>query len=90
MIPIGGERLAAYGRIFSGTIKSGEKVRIMGTNYKIGNKNELYEKNVGQVGIFLLGNNPEYLPDVPCGSTLTITGIDDYILKTGTITSIAQ
>lgn len=42
MIPIGGERLAAYGRIFSGTIKSGEKVRIMGTNYKAGNKNELY------------------------------------------------
>ena len=90
MIPIGGERLAAYGRIFSGTIKSGEKVRIMGTNYKAGNKNELYEKNVGQVGMFLLGTNPEYLPDVPCGSTLTITGIDDYILKTGTITSITQ
>lgn len=58
MIPINGERLAAYGRIFSGTIKSGEKIRIMGTNYKAGHKTELYEKNVGQVGIFLLATNP--------------------------------
>ena len=32
-------RLYAFGRVFSGTIEKGQKVRIMGANYKVGNKN---------------------------------------------------
>ena len=58
IILINDGRLAAYGRIFPGTLKTGKKIRIMGTNYKAGHKTELYEKNVGQVGIFLLATNP--------------------------------
>jgi elongation factor 2 len=88
MIPIDGGRFAAFGRIFSGTVKAGEKVRILGSNYKVGQKTDLYEKNIGQVGIFMMGKNPELVPDVPCGNTVALTGIDDYILKTGTITTI--
>ena len=87
MIPIDGGRFAAFGRIFSGTIRSGERVRIMGSNYKVGEKADLYEKNVGQVGIFMMGKNPESIPDIPCGNTVALTGIEDYLLKTGTITS---
>jgi len=36
----------------------------------------------------MMGKNPELLGDIPCGNTVAITGIDDYLLKTGTITSI--
>jgi elongation factor 2 len=39
-------RFFAFGRVFSGTIGSGQKVRIMGPNYKPGAKSDLYEKNV--------------------------------------------
>ena len=39
-------RFFAFGRVFSGTIESGQKVRIMGPNYKVGTKIELFEKTV--------------------------------------------
>ena len=35
-------RFYAFGRVFSGTVASGQKVRIMGANYKMGKKDELY------------------------------------------------
>ena len=87
MVPIDGGRFAAFGRVFSGTVRSGERVRILGSNYKFGEKTDLYEKNLGQVGVFMMGKTPELLPDIPCGNTIAITGIDDYLLKTGTITT---
>jgi elongation factor 2 len=31
-------RFYAFGRVFSGTVASGQKVRIMGANYKVGKK----------------------------------------------------
>ena len=88
MVPIEGGRFAAFGRIFSGTVKSGERVRILGSNYEVGQKTDLYEKNISQVGIFMMGKTPESLPDIPCGNTVALTGIDEYLLKTGTITSL--
>jgi elongation factor 2 len=88
MVPLDGGRFAAFGRVFSGTARAGEKVRILGANYKYGDKTDLYEKSLGQVGVFMMGKAPELVPDVPCGNTVAITGIDDYLLKTGTLTSI--
>lgn len=35
-----------------------------------------------------MGKSPESLPDIPCGNTVALTGIDDYLLKTGTITTV--
>lgn len=69
-------------------MKAGERVKILGANYKVGSKTDLYEKNIGQVGIFMMGKSPESLPDIPCGNTVALTGIDDYLLKTGTITTV--
>jgi elongation factor 2 len=88
MVPIDGGRFAAFGRVFSGTVRAGERIRILGSNYKYGDKTDLYEKNIGQVGVFMMGKTPELVPDIPCGNTVAITGIDDYLLKTGTLTSI--
>ena len=39
-------RFYAFGRIFSGTIASGQKVRIMGANFRPGKKDDMYEKNI--------------------------------------------
>jgi elongation factor 2 len=33
-----GDRLFAFGRVFSGTINSGQKVKIMGPDYELGSK----------------------------------------------------
>jgi len=39
-------RFFAFGRVFSGTIKTGAKVRIMGANYTPGKKDDLYVKTI--------------------------------------------
>jgi len=39
-------RFYAFGRVFSGTVQSGQKVRIMGPNFTPGGKTDLYLKSV--------------------------------------------
>lgn len=39
-------RFYAFGRVFSGTVKTGMKVRIMGPNYTPGKKTDLYIKSI--------------------------------------------
>lgn len=39
-------RFYAFGRVFSGVVTSGQKVRIMGPNYVPGKKEDLYEKSI--------------------------------------------
>lgn len=39
-------RFYAFGRVFSGTIATGQKVRIMGPNFTPGKKEDLYEKSI--------------------------------------------
>jgi len=39
-------RFFAFGRVFSGTIGTGMKVRIQGPNYIAGKKDDLYEKPI--------------------------------------------
>ena len=39
-------RFFAFGRVFSGTVATGQKVRIMGPNFTPGKKEDLYEKSI--------------------------------------------
>merc|ERR1739838_12620 len=80
-------RFYAFGRVFSGTIATGQKVRIQGPHYKVGGKEDLNIKNV-QRTVLMMGRTTEQIPDVPCGNTVALVGIDQYILKSGTITDI--
>jgi elongation factor 2 len=77
-------RFFAFGRVFSGTIATGMKVRIQGPNYIPGKKDDLYEKPI-QRTVLMMGRTVEYIPDVPCGNTVGLVGVDQYLLKTGTI-----
>merc|ERR1712054_337137 len=78
-------RFVAFGRVFSGLIKTGQKARIMGPNYVPGQKSDLYVKGILRVMLMMAGKT-ESIDDVPCGNTVGIVGIDQFILKTGTIT----
>ena len=80
-------RFFAFGRVFSGTVTSGQKVRIMGANYKPGKKEDLYEKNITRT-VLMMGRTVEAIPDVPCGNTVALSGVDQYLIKTGTIASV--
>merc|ERR1739848_749007 len=80
-------RFYAFGRVFSGTIATGQKVRIQGPSYKPGGKEGLSLKNI-QRTLLMMGRTTEMIPDVPCGNTVALVGVDQYIIKTGTITTI--
>merc|ERR1711904_611943 len=80
-------RFYAFGRVFSGTIATGQKVRIQGPSYKPGGKEGLSLKNV-QRTLLMMGKYTEMVSDVPCGNTVALVGIDAYIVKTGTLTTI--
>jgi elongation factor 2 len=80
-------RFYAFGRIFSGTIASGQKVRIMGANFKPGKKDDMFEKNITRT-VLMMGRTVESIPDVPCGNTVALSGVDQYLIKTGTIASV--
>ena len=85
MIPTNDKgRFYAFGRVFSGTIGTGQKVRIMGPNYKPGSKNDLNIKNV-QRTVIMMGGKVEAVPDVPSGNTVALVGVDQYLMKQGTI-----
>merc|ERR1712070_16288 len=80
-------RFHAFGRVFSGTIATGQRVRIQGPHYKPGSKEDLNIKNI-QRTVLMMGRTVEQIADVPCGNTVALVGVDQYILKTGTITDI--
>ena len=79
-------RFYAFGRVFSGTIKSGEKVRILGPQYVPGKQRDLNIKTVQRV-VVMMGKKTEDVVDIPCGNTCSLVGVDDAILKQGTITT---
>merc|ERR1719337_276661 len=80
-------RFYAFGRVFSGTIATGQKVRIQGPHYKPGGKEDLNVKNV-QRTVLMMGRATEQIADVPCGNTVALVGVDAYLLKSGTITTL--
>merc|ERR1711862_420048 len=77
-------RFYAFGRVFSGTIASGNNVRIYGPNYVQGKKTELWVKNIQRV-VIMMGKYSEQVPDVPAGNTCALVGVDQYLLKSGTL-----
>merc|ERR1712110_842393 len=79
-------RFYAFGRVFSGKIATGQKVRIMGPNFTPGKKEDLYEKSI-QRTILMMGRYIEAIEDVPCGNICGLVGVDQFLVKTGTITT---
>ena len=79
-------RFYAFGRVFSGRIKTGQKVRILGPNYEKGGKADFFFKPV-QRTVLMMGRYTEPVNDCPCGNTIGLVGVDQYLLKGGTITN---
>ena len=77
-------RFYAFGRVFAGTVETGQKVRIMGPNYQPGSRNDLNVKNIQRTVIMMAGK-VEAVADVPCGNTVGLVGVDQYLMKQGTI-----
>jgi elongation factor 2 len=82
-------RFYAFGRVFSGKIATGMKARIMGPNFVPGKKEDLYEKSI-QRTILMMGGKVEAIEDVPAGNICGLVGVDQFLVKTGTITTMKE
>jgi elongation factor 2 len=56
----------------------------MGPNYTPGSKNDLNVKNIQRTVIWMCGK-VEQVPEIPCGNTCALVGVDQYLMKQGTI-----
>ncbi|KAG8900615.1 Elongation factor 2 [Tulasnella sp. 403] len=79
-------RFYAFGRVFSGTVKAGPKVRIQGPNYLPGKKDDLFVKSI-QRTVLMMGRSVEAIEDCPAGNIIGLVGIDQFLLKSGTLTT---
>ncbi|RMJ24190.1 elongation factor 2 [Aspergillus sp. HF37] len=79
-------RFYAFGRVFSGTVRSGLKVRIQGPNFTPGKKEDLFVKSI-QRTILMMGRFVEPIEDVPAGNIVGLVGVDQFLLKSGTLTT---
>jgi len=79
-------RFYAFGRVFSGTLISGNKVRILGPNYEHGKKDDLSIKNIQRI-VIMMGRRTEPVDSVPVGNTCAVIGIDQFLSKAGTLTT---
>jgi len=79
-------RFYAFGRVFSGVIRTGQKVRIMGVNYVPGKKEDLFLKSI-QRTVLMMGRKTEQIEDCPCGNIVGLVGVDQFLVKSGTITT---
>jgi len=79
-------RFYAFGRVFSGTVRAGLKVRIQGPNYIPGSKTDLFVKSVQRI-VLMMGRGVEPIEDCPAGNIVGLVGVDQFLLKSGTITT---
>lgn len=79
-------RFYAFGRVFSGTVSSGPKVRIQGPNFVPGKKEDSVVKSI-QRTVLMMGRSTESIEDCPAGNIIGLVGIDQFLLKSGTITT---
>ncbi|KAJ1513892.1 Elongation factor 2 [Coelomomyces lativittatus] len=79
-------RFYAFGRVFSGVVKAGLKVRIQGPNYNPGKKEDLFVKSI-QRTVLMMGRYVEAIDDCPAGNIIGLVGVDQFLLKSGTIST---
>jgi U5 small nuclear ribonucleoprotein component len=79
-------RFDALGRVFSGRIKLGESVKVLGENYSLEDEEDMALAQVTGVYISETRYRIE-VTEVPAGNWVLLEGVDQSIAKTATITT---
>ncbi|MFX0172075.1 MAG: GTP-binding protein [Candidatus Hodarchaeota archaeon] len=86
MIPGKAKRIIAMGRIFSGTVKAGQKITALLPGYQPGSKERSFTTNIQQVSM-LMGAKPEKVDEIPAGNIVALQGLRGATASS-TITSL--
>jgi elongation factor 2 len=96
MIPTRDEkRMLCFGRVFSGTMRAGQKVRILAPGFDPSNTRHapgdlVVDKPLQRINVQIRFDSMESIDSAPCGNLVAVMGLDSYILKTATVTDSAQ
>ncbi|KYQ96868.1 elongation factor 2 [Tieghemostelium lacteum] len=72
----------AFGRVFSGTVKSNQKVSILTSD----STGKVIRGSI-QRPVLMMGRKTENIEECPCGNIIGLVGVDQFILKSATITT---
>jgi elongation factor 2 len=81
-------RFYAFGRVFSGTIKAGMHVRIQGPDYAPSTKKDVFTTTIAHHAMLMISSDVQPLEDCPAGNIIALAGIDQFLLKSGTLSSL--
>ena len=81
-------RFYALGRVFSGSISAGCKVRVQGHNHQPGSfrKDDIYSTTIEEV-LAVVGRSFGRTDRCVAGNIVLLHGVDNFLLKSGTITT---
>jgi elongation factor 2 len=80
-------RFFAFGRVFSGKVSTNQTINILGPEYTVGSKVDLFAGKKIQRTVLMQGRSIEQIPDCPCGNLIGLVGVDQFLLKSGTLTT---
>jgi ribosome assembly protein 1 len=82
-----GEVLIGYARVYSGCLRVGQRVRVLGPKYHPDQPNQHVSEVTIQSLYMLMGRELTKLDCVPAGNVCGIGGLDGVVLKTATLTT---
>ncbi|KAL7267172.1 Cytoplasmic GTPase/eEF2-like protein (ribosomal biogenesis), partial [Rhizina undulata] len=84
------EHLIGFARLYSGTIKVGQELYVLGPKYSPHHPDRHISKITVKDLYYLMGRDLQPLDEVPAGSIFGIGGLEGKILKNGTLCSLEK
>ena len=82
------EHLIGFARLYSGTIKVGQELYVLGPKYSPSHPDQHIHKFTVTDLYYMMGRDLQVLDEVPAGNIFAIGGLEGKLLKNGTLCSI--
>lgn len=82
-------RSIAFSRVFSGTLKRGQAIKVIGPKHGIDGQEDIREAKIDYL-FLLMGSSIQLLEEAPAGCIVGIADLEDIVLKTGTLSTSVQ
>ncbi|KAI9282987.1 P-loop containing nucleoside triphosphate hydrolase protein [Umbelopsis sp. AD052] len=81
------ETLIGFSRLYSGTLKVGQKIYVLGPKYKPQNPEKYCSEITVKSLYMIMGRELESLPEVAAGNVFGIGGLEGHVLKNATLST---
>ncbi|KAI8799555.1 P-loop containing nucleoside triphosphate hydrolase protein [Cladochytrium replicatum] len=81
------ERMIGFARIYSGVLKKGQKIHVLGPKYDPENPDAHRSEILVDSLYLMMGRELHEIEEVPAGNIFGIAGLETTILKTGTLST---